>query len=47
MEEQSYIMGVKDGSWKRYDKEGNVSLVSIYESGVEVKIDGVKIKQDP
>lgn len=46
-EERSYIMGVKDGSWKRYDKDGNISLISVYESGVEVKIDGVKIKQDP
>lgn len=44
MEEKSYIMGVKDGSWKKYDKEGNLSLVSVYEGGIEVKIDGVKVK---
>ena len=37
-------MGKKDGTWKKYDKEGAVLLVSTFENGIEMKIDGVKIK---
>ena len=45
-EERAYVMGVKEGVWKRYDKEGIITYVSEYEGGLEVKIDGVKVKPE-
>ena len=45
-EEGNFIMGAKDGQWENYDKEGNIILISTYESGRELKIDGVKIKPE-
>ncbi|HIF14436.1 MAG TPA: hypothetical protein EYQ86_03560 [Bacteroidetes bacterium] len=46
-EEQEYVMGVKEGVWKRFDKEGNILYFSEYERGLEVKVDGVKVKPEP
>jgi antitoxin component YwqK of YwqJK toxin-antitoxin module len=46
-EEQEYVMGVKEGAWKRYDKGGNLLYISEYEGGLEVKVDGVRVKPEP
>jgi antitoxin component YwqK of YwqJK toxin-antitoxin module len=42
-EEGEYIMGVKDGNWRRFDTEGLLIITFQYENGLEVKIDGVKV----
>lgn len=44
MLEGEYISGIKDGIWKRYYKDGTIMITIEYESGVEVKVDGYKLK---
>ena len=43
-QENNYIMGVRDGQWKKYNKMGEVALIITYENGIELKINGTKIK---
>jgi len=42
-EQGQYIMGNKDGNWKRYDTEGILITTFSYENGSEIKIDGSRI----
>ena len=39
-----YISGIKDGQWRRFNKDGTIMISIDYESGNEVKVDGVKLK---
>jgi antitoxin component YwqK of YwqJK toxin-antitoxin module len=39
-----YKFGNKEGNWKSYDEDGKLTITINYKRGVEVKIDGVKIK---
>ena len=41
-----YKFGNKEGNWKTFDEEGNITITIKYKRGVEVKIDGVKIKPE-
>jgi uncharacterized protein len=45
-EEGAYVVGKKEGAWKKYDAEGNLLMTITYESDVEKKIDGIKIKEN-
>ncbi len=45
MLEGVYVSGVKDGEWRRYNEAGTVLISIEYNSGVEVKVDGVKMKE--
>ena len=38
-----YIMGRKSGDWKKYDKDGLLLISITYQSGKEIKYDGIKI----
>ena len=40
-----FIMGRKEGTWEYYDEEGNRFLTILYKDDVELKVDGVKIKE--
>jgi len=42
-EEQYFRMGLKQRTWKKYDEEGNQTLVIGYRDDVEVSINGVRI----
>jgi len=42
-EEQYYRMGIKQRTWKKYDEEGNQTLIIGYRDDVEVTINGVRI----
>ena len=42
-EEQFFRMGLKQRTWKKYDEEGNQTLVIGYRDDVEVTINGVRI----
>lgn len=43
-EEQNFQMGIREKTWKKYDEEGNVTLVISYKNDTEVSINGVRIK---
>jgi uncharacterized protein len=43
MEERIFSMGLREKTWKKYDKVGNVILSITYQDDAEVKINGVKI----
>lgn len=45
MLEGKYISGVKDGEWRRYNQYGTILISIEYNSGQEVKVDGVKMKE--
>ena len=45
MLEGEYVSGVKDGEWRRYNEDGTVLISIEYNYGVEVKVDGVKMKE--
>jgi len=42
-EEQFFRMGLKQRTWKKYDEEGNQTLIIGYRDDVEVTINGVRI----
>jgi len=41
-----YKFGFKDGIWKTYDENGNVDITIKYKRGIDIKIDGVKVKPE-
>ncbi len=45
MLEGKYVMGKKQGDWKRYDRQGNVIFSITYKDGKIVKIEGRKVKE--
>jgi len=42
-EEQYFRMGLKQRTWRKYDEEGNQTIVISYRDDVEVSINGVRI----
>lgn len=44
MLEGKFVSGVKEGEWRRYNKDGTVMVTIEYQSDVEIKVDGIKIK---
>lgn len=45
MLEGNYVSGVQEGEWRRYYEDGTLMLSIDYQQGVEVKVDGLKIKE--
>ncbi|MCF8298293.1 MAG: hypothetical protein K9J13_12170, partial [Saprospiraceae bacterium] len=45
-EEGRYIMGLKEGEWKKYDLEGNLFLTILYSNGIEKSYDRTKIEPE-
>ena len=41
-----YKFGLKEGNWKTFDENGNVTITIRYKRGFETKIDGVKVKPE-
>ena len=39
-----YIMGRKEGEWKRYNEYNEVVFTLEFSDGIEIKVDGIKIK---
>lgn len=44
MLEGKFISGVKEGEWRRYNIDGTVMVTIEYQSDLEIKVDGIKIK---
>jgi antitoxin component YwqK of YwqJK toxin-antitoxin module len=44
MLEGSYVSGVQEGEWKRFNEDGSLFVTIEYNSGQEVKVDGLKLK---
>ena len=44
MLEGKFVSGVKEGEWRRYDRNGTLFVNIEYSSGVEIKVDGIKLK---
>ena len=42
-EEQYFSSGIKERTWKKYDKEGVLYMTIVYKNDIEVRINGVKI----
>jgi uncharacterized protein len=42
--EGKYEFSHKEGDWKRYDDTGNLLITIFYKNGIEIKIDGIKLK---
>jgi uncharacterized protein len=45
-EQGRYIMGRKEGEWTKYDETGLVYLIITFKNGLELDINGVKIKPE-
>ena len=45
MLEGKYVSGVKEGEWRRYNDDGTILISIEYKSGIEDKVDGVKMKE--
>ena len=43
-EEQYFMMGLRQKTWKKFNEEGTQILVISYKDDVEISINGVKIK---
>ncbi|NND94442.1 MAG: toxin-antitoxin system YwqK family antitoxin [Flavobacteriales bacterium] len=43
MQDGKYSSGRKDGEWRRFDEDGEMILRSSFQSGIERRIEGVKI----
>jgi len=43
MQEGSFIMGKREGTWRKYDREGNLVTTLVYRDDEAIKIDGEKI----
>lgn len=43
MEERYYSLGIKQGTWKKYDELGQVYLIIDYEAGMPIKIGNVRV----
>ena len=43
-EEQYYQMGIREKTWKKFDKNGSIFLIISYKDDIETSINGVKIK---
>ncbi|MEZ4720883.1 MAG: hypothetical protein R2813_03280 [Flavobacteriales bacterium] len=46
MLEGKYVSGVKEGEWRRYYEDGTIMITIDYQSGKEVKVDGIKLKEE-
>lgn len=44
MLEGKYVSGIKEGEWRRYNPDGSIFVNIEYSSGVEIKVDGIKLK---
>ncbi len=44
-EEGRYVMGLKEGEWVKYDPDGILFIVITFENGIEIKYDGIKIRE--
>ena len=42
--EEYYELGFEEGTWRSYDEEGNLLLISQWEGGKEIKIDKTKVR---
>jgi len=42
-DEINYLMGMKDGDWKKFNYDGTLLLIISYDNGIEKKYDGIKI----
>jgi antitoxin component YwqK of YwqJK toxin-antitoxin module len=42
-EEQYFTMGIKEKSWKKYDRYGNLLITVTYDNNREIRINGVKV----
>ncbi len=45
-EEGEYLMGNKEGNWRKYDTEGLLYTTILYRDNKEIKIDGIKVKEE-
>ena len=43
-EQGKYSLGKKEGTWKKYDDEGNLKITLTYRGGTLIKADGKRIK---
>lgn len=43
-DEGSYVNGLKEGDWYKYNSDGTLFMIITYRQGAEVKFDGVRIK---
>jgi hypothetical protein len=43
MQDGKYSSGRKNGEWRRFDEDGEIILRSTFESGIERRLEGVKI----
>jgi antitoxin component YwqK of YwqJK toxin-antitoxin module len=43
-EQGTYILGLRNGSWRSFDEQGNLYLIVTYKMGVEIRFEGVKIE---
>ena len=43
MQEGNFIMGKREGTWRKYDREGNLVTTLVYRNDDAIKIDGEKI----
>ena len=46
-EERSYRLGLKEGTWKTYDIDGELVLTTTYQSGQVKKYEGVNVNEQP
>ncbi|MEP7264960.1 MAG: hypothetical protein ABI772_10700, partial [Bacteroidota bacterium] len=44
-EERVYRLGLKEGSWKTYDVDGELVLTTTYQAGVVKKYEGVRVDE--
>ena len=42
-EEQYFSFGIRDRTWKKYDKEGILQMTIAYKNDKEIRINGVRI----
>lgn len=43
-EEQYYDAGVREKTWRKYDKLGNTEIAISYKNNVEIRINGIKVR---
>jgi antitoxin component YwqK of YwqJK toxin-antitoxin module len=43
-EEQFYVNGFKEKTWRKFDELGVISLTVAYENDIEKRINGIKIE---
>lgn len=43
-EQGNYQLGLRNGSWRKFDDMGNLFLIVTYKNGIEIRYEGVKIE---